>query len=103
MKNFGYNTYRFKDKDPVIDMVRTCLQIYASIHNMKLYKAVRDCSHASGVSESCIWNWLSGTTRFPRFCTIAAVVHATGRQVKIGDEGVGSKPRFKVLKGGKAA
>lgn len=98
-----YGTYRFKDKDPVIDIVRTCLQIYATTHNMSLNKAVIDCSRASGVSQGCIWRWLCGWTKRPQFCTIVAVVHATGREVKVGDEGVGSKPRFKVYKGGRAA
>lgn len=100
----GYNTYRFKDHDPIIDIVRTCLQIYASIHTHgKMSRAVRQVSRSSGVSMSCIQNWLSGVTSMPRFCTVVAVVHATGREVKVDEHGMGSKSRFRVIKGGKAA
>jgi DNA-binding phage protein len=98
-----YDTYRFKDKDPVIDIVRTCIEIYASLHNLSIGKAVKDLSNASGVSAACIYAWLNGSTRMPRFCTVVAVVHATGREVRVGNQGMGSKPRFKSIKGGQAA
>jgi DNA-binding phage protein len=99
-----YNTYRFKDKDPVIDIARTCVQIHAAMNNISFAKAIKSVSKSSGVSEACIWAWFGGATRMPRFATVAAVVHATGRKVVVGDDEVhGSKPRFRVLKGGRAA
>lgn len=100
----GYRTYPFKDHDPIIDIVRTCLQIYAGIYtHSKMTPAVRQVARSSGVSESCIWNWLNGVTSMPRFCTVVAVVHATGREVKVDQHSMGSKSRFRVIKGGKAA
>jgi DNA-binding phage protein len=98
-----YDTYRFRDKDPIIDVVHTCVDIFATIHNIKFGRALKLLSTSSGVSQSCLYNWFSGSTRMPRFATVMAVVHATGRDIKITDTSVGSKPRFKVLKGGKAA
>ena len=98
-----YDTYRFKDKDPVIDVVRTCVQIFATLQGISFAKAIKALSKSSGVSESAMWNWFSGDTRMPRFATVVAVVHATGKEVKIGSEGVGAKPRFRAIKGGKLA
>jgi len=101
-----YDTYRFKDKDPIIDIVRTCVEIFAATRNVSFSQGVKHVSDASGVSESCIWCWFIGRTRYPRFSTIMAVVYATGRDVRI--DGVnghigGTRPRFKVIKGSKAA
>lgn len=101
-----YDTYRFKDKDPIIDICRTCVEIYATLHNLTFSKAITSLSRSSNVSEGCMWGWFAGNTRYPRFATIVAVVHATGREVKVGNQslnGRGSKPRFKSIKGGKAA
>jgi hypothetical protein len=103
MERAMYGTYRFKDKDPVIDIARTCVDIYAATSNKSFGQAVKALSVSSGVSIGTIYGWFSGATRYPRFCTIVAVVHATGREVRIGDESLGSKPRFKSIKGGRAA
>jgi hypothetical protein len=99
-----YDTYRFKDKDPIIDIVRTCVEIFAATRNVSFAQGVKHVSLASGVSQSCIWAWFAGHTKYPRFSTIMAVVYATGRDVHI--DGVsghigGSKPRFRVIKGGR--
>jgi hypothetical protein len=101
-----YDTYRFKDKDPIIDIVRTCVEIFATTRNVSFAQGIKHVSIASGVSQSCIWNWFAGVTKYPRFATIMAVVYATGRDVHI--DGVsghvgGSRPRFKVIKGGNKA
>jgi hypothetical protein len=95
-----YATYYFRadEQDPVIDIVRTCIDIYTVRNNLSHHKALVNISKTSGVSLGCIYGWLDGKTRMPRFCNIMAVVHATGREVKIGDDVVqGSKPRFRVV------
>jgi DNA-binding phage protein len=94
-----YGTYRFKDKDPVIDTVRTCVDIYAALRGMTFGQAVKSISKSSGVSADCMYRWFRGNTRRPQFCTIKAVVHATGRELSIDT----TKPRFKSIKGGRAA
>ena len=98
-----YNTYRFKDHDPVLDIVRTCMEIYATTNNMNMSTALKRLSKDSGVSESCLWSWQCGYTKYPRFATVVAVVHATGREVSVGNHGMGSRKRFRVISGGKAA
>jgi len=79
------------------------VEIFAATNGLSFAKAIKLISKASGVSESCMWAWFSGDTRMPRFATIVAVVHATGKEVRIGREGLGYKPRFKVVTGGKKA
>lgn len=95
-----YGTYYFRanEQDPVIDIVRTCVDIYAAQSGLSYNKSLTAISKASGVSKSCMEAWFDGRTRMPRFCNIMAVVHATGRDCKIGGETVtGSKPRFRVV------
>ena len=66
-----YKSYRFIDKDPVIDQVRTIVQdselSYVEIHEK------------SGVSTSTLWNWFHGKTRRPQFCTVEATGRACGK------------------------
>jgi len=100
-----YGTYRFsdKEKDPVIAIAEDCIKIFAARHNIPFTRAMRLIARDSGVTYSCMNNWFYGSVRKPFFCTVVAVVHATGREVRVGAHGVGSKTRFKVYKGGKAA
>lgn len=90
-----YNTYLFTNKDPVIDIVRTCVEIFAARNNLKTSKAMSIISKSSGVSVSCMNNWFYGSVRRPYFATVMAVVHATGREMKIEGHAIGSKVRFK--------
>ena len=98
-------TYRFgaKEKDPIIGIAQTCVEIYASLHGMSFNKAMHKIAEASGVTYSCLNNWFYGDVRMPYFDTVVRVVHATGREVSVGEHGMGSKKRFRVIKGGKAA
>lgn len=100
-------SYRFsqKEKDPVIYIAKTCIEIYASLHNMSFYRACKVIAEDAGVSRSCLNNWFNGPVRNVYFDTITRVVHATGREVKVDGHGMGSKARFKptVIRGGKAA
>jgi len=98
MKHYSTYYFRADEQDPVIDIVRTCVDIFAAQNNLSFNKALNLLSKYSGVSVGCMNNWFYGTVRLPRFATVMAVVHATGREVKIGDEAVvGSKPRFRVV------
>ena len=71
-----YTSYLFRDKDPVIDVMRGVVEDA----NMS-YQDVRD---ESGVSKSTIRNWFHGKTRRPQFATVAAVAGACGAGVNIG-------------------
>ena len=65
-----YRTYRWIDKDPIIDAVRTVVQD----EHLK--------SHAvhqiSGVASATLDNWFDGSTRKPQNSTVTAVTSALG-------------------------
>jgi transcriptional regulator with XRE-family HTH domain len=71
----AYKSYSFKDKDPVIDRLRTIIQdesvSYAEIHAM------------SGVTQTTLWNWFSGSTKRPQFATVMAVARSLGYDMQI--------------------
>ena len=84
-----YRTYLFKDKDPVIDIARTCVQIFATTNNISFSRALTLLEKASGVSRKTMENWFGGPTISPRFCCVAAVVRATGEEIRVGKNPVG--------------
>jgi DNA-binding phage protein len=65
-----YRSYNFRDKDPIIDAVRTVIQTegvsYAAVHE------------ASGVSVTTLYNWFDGEVKRPQFATVMAVVRSLG-------------------------
>jgi len=69
-----YRSYSFRDKDPVIDRVRTIVQ--------RERLGNRDVARLSGVSATTLRNWFEGETKRPQFATIAAVVGALGYRQK---------------------
>jgi transcriptional regulator with XRE-family HTH domain len=68
-----YKTYSFKDKDPIIDKMRTKVQdsglSYAEI------------GHVSGVSPGTLSNWFNGATRRPQFASLTAVARAIDHDI----------------------
>lgn len=68
-----YRTYNFRDKDPIIDRVRTAVQ-----DSKKSYSDLRD---DCGISTSTLSNWFGGKTRRPQFCTVMAVLRACGKDL----------------------
>lgn len=66
-----YRSYLFKEKDPIIDVVRTSFS-----DSGKSYKKVAD---ESGVTPTTLSNWFHGKTRKPQFCTVSAVLGALGK------------------------
>lgn len=78
-----YKTYMFKDKDPIIELVRQCVDIFATVNSLSENRALDELSKASGVSKGTIYQWFYGVTRMPRFCCVAAVVRATGKEITV--------------------
>ena len=70
-----YATYRFKHKDPIIDVVRTV------VHDSGLTYV--QIANKSGVTTNTLRNWFFGGTKRPQHATIAAVVHACGYTITI--------------------
>jgi DNA-binding phage protein len=65
-----YKSYSFRDKDPVIDHLRTAVQ--------KSGNKYSKISEDSGVSSGTLSNWFEGTTKRPQFATVAAVARSLG-------------------------
>lgn len=65
-----YQSYSFKDKDPVIDELRTIVQDSGDSYSQIESK--------SGVTTSTLYNWFGGTTKRPQFASIMAVSRALG-------------------------
>ena len=74
-KVFGYKTYSFVDKDPVIDELRSVLN--------KKHTTIQQLSLDSSVSKTTIRNWFYGETRKPQHATVNAVARAMGYTLKL--------------------
>jgi len=70
-----YPTYSFRAKAPAIDDVRTAMRESGMTY--------REIHEASGVSISCIYQWLYGTTRCPTHAALMAVLRACGYDYKL--------------------
>jgi len=71
MRISSYNTYAFKDKDPVIDELRTLVQ--------DSNKSYSEIAHDAGMSQSTLHNWFHGKTRRPQSASIEAAGRAIGK------------------------
>lgn len=71
----GYRTYRFRDKDPVIDLLRTVIQ--------DLDISYTKVSAQSGVSTTTLYNWFNGPTRRPQHCAVQAVARSLHYELKM--------------------
>jgi transcriptional regulator with XRE-family HTH domain len=71
-KVHSYATYLFRDKDPVIDELRTMKQD-AGVSD-------KEISETSGVSTTTLYNWFQGKTRRPQSSTTEAVGRALGKK-----------------------
>lgn len=65
-----YRSYRFIDKDPIIDAVRTVVQD-EHLNNNRVHDI-------SGVAAGTLTNWFEGGTRRPQNSTVTAVTAALG-------------------------
>lgn len=64
--------YKFIEKDPVLDALITLVE-----QSPKSLKAICD---QSGVSQSCLRNWMYGKTKRPQNITMEFVARAIGYQ-----------------------
>lgn len=74
-KGFTYKSYNFRDKDPIIDEIRTIYQDSGLTY--------RQINEASGVTTSTLTNWFSGDTRRPQAATVNAVLRTMGYKLGI--------------------
>jgi hypothetical protein len=71
MKINIYRNYRFIDKDPIIDAMRTVIRDELGFNNNRV-QAI------SGVSNTTFHNWFEGATRCPQNATVSQTAAALG-------------------------
>lgn len=84
-----YKSYSFKDKDPVIDKLRTVISDESAS-----YKLIHE---TSGVATTTLYNWFDGDTKRPQFATIMAVVRALGYDMQIVREEKTARSRIQII------
>lgn len=86
-----YKSYNFREKDPVIDELRTLVRDAGASY--------REINNESGVSTGCLYGWFNGATRRPSHAAVAAVAGALGYEMtftkRAGAKVIKFKPRFK--------
>lgn len=70
-----YKTYLFKDKDPVIDLLRTVVKDTGIEFS--------EIAERSGVSHQTIARWFYGDTKRPQHASVAAVARALGYDFRL--------------------
>ena len=74
----AYKSYLFKDKDPVIDEVRT---MFEKRYNRRVDHAMlHDVEDSGGPSAGCMSRWFFGDTKRPQTTTIEAAGRTLGFQ-----------------------
>jgi hypothetical protein len=69
-------TYRFLDKDPVIDQMRTVLQ------DEGLFTRLTIAADIASLSRTTLDNWFHGDTKRPQFASIMALMTSLGYENK---------------------
>lgn len=73
-----YSTYSFRDKDPVIDELRTLAQDTARARGVAFEKVYNDAALDANMSQSTPRNWFKGSVRRPQNPTVEAFGRALG-------------------------
>lgn len=70
-----YKSYSFRNKDPIIDKLRTVIKDENENHD--------NISAKSGVSVQTLNNWFYGAVKRPQFATVMAVTRAMGYDLEL--------------------
>lgn len=73
--------YRWLDKDPIIDVIRTAFQRTGNLSEEQIDRVAFD----AGVQPQTIKNWLYHDIRFPRSLTTRFVLEALGVSITYND------------------
>lgn len=74
-----YGSYTFKDKDPVIDEMRT---LVADTHGDVSWRTLKQIEDDGGPSTSCMANWFFKETKRPTNAAVEAAGRAMGKRRK---------------------
>lgn len=73
-------TYLWRDKNPIIDKVRTKVKdIYGDINA----EALKDIEFSGGATRSCTKGWFFGNTQDPKHSNIEATLRSMGLTMDI--------------------
>ena len=75
-----YGAYRFKDKDPAIDEIRTLVEDYFG--NRVNSKDLTSIKEAGGPTAGTMGSWFFGKTKRPQSATLEAAGRAIGYKRK---------------------
>jgi hypothetical protein len=82
-----YRSYMFRNKDPVIDELRTLVN---DAYGRVGYKAYKQIEADGGPSVTCMTNWFEGDTKRPQSASVEAAGRSLGFKrvwVKSGNNG----------------
>jgi hypothetical protein len=82
MKVRVYQTYRFINKDPIIDVLRTAMQDEAKRRGVTLKVMQQIIAEESGVTVTTFEGWFKGGTKRPFNATVLAVATAIGPEAR---------------------
>lgn len=85
----GFDNYRYRDKAPVIDFLRTVVQVAAAAHVTSFRKMLSRISRGIGRKDAnMLRGWFYGSTHCPRYDSVQAVSRwllAEGLEVALPD------------------
>jgi hypothetical protein len=84
--------YPFKDKDPIIDVLRTLIETRSQMEGVSFRKVLTmiDEESNSEIKHATLYGWFNGPTMYPRYATVARLYLAmraySRRPISIGDK-----------------
>jgi hypothetical protein len=83
--------YQFKDKDPIIDILRTLVETRAELEGVTPHKVLKMLEEETNgeIKAATPYSWFNGPTKYPRYDTVARLYLAmrsySRRPISIGD------------------
>jgi hypothetical protein len=78
-----YKTYMFRNKDPIVDILRTAMQSEAKATGVSERKMQRMACELSGLSGSTPTGWFHGDVKRPQFATLNAFARAIDHELTL--------------------
>jgi|SRR3954465_12219465 hypothetical protein len=84
-------SYNFRNKDPIIDVLRTLVQCMAQIEGLTFNAALRRIQRETNdaLKATTLYGWFAGATRYPQYRFVARLTlylnQYARRPVRIGD------------------
>jgi hypothetical protein len=88
----SYGSYNFRTKDPVIDILRSLVDLEVRVQSSSFNGVLKKVADSSGLSYGCLLGWFYGATAKPYFCNVQRAAHALG--VEFRPDAAGTSKRF---------